>query len=265
MKSSPPVPRRRVTHPWLYALPGAALPNVICCHGRQYELLETFKHDFFAATGLYRGPAGVVVAKINRVTPLFGLPMEWAGRFLARREIRFYRALQDVWGVPQLIGPVGPTGFVHAFVPGHPLGRHEAVGDGFFDDLLALVRMLHARGIAYVDLNKRQNILVGDDGRPYLIDFQIALGGPRSLLTRCAPLRWLLAHFQHGDLYHVLKHKRRLRPDQLTEPQRQVVERLNTWIRLHRWIARPLTQLRRRTLRHLRAGAEEVIAGSDAK
>lgn len=255
-------PAPRVRHPWLYALPGAKLPSVIHCNGLRYERVETFKHDFFAATGLYRGPTGLVVAKINRVTPLFGLPLEWAGRFLARREIGFYRVLQDVPGIPALIGTVGRTGFLHAYVPGHPLGRREAVGDRFFDDLLALVGTLHNRGIAYVDLNKRQNILVGDDGQPHLIDFQIALGGPHSVLPRSAPLRWLLARFQYGDLYHVLKHKHRLRPDQMTGPEQSIVGQLSVWIRLHRWIARPLTRLRRRTLRHLQEGADGAVAGS---
>jgi hypothetical protein len=154
---------------------------------------------------------------------------------------------------------------MHAFVPGHPLGRREIVGDIFFDELLALVRALHARHVAYVDLNKRQNILVGDDGRPYLIDFQIALHWPPTGWRRWQPLRWLLAHFQHGDYYHCLKHKRRLRPDLLTADEAAVLRRLSPWIRLHRWLTRPLTDLRRRTLRHLQAGADGAVPGSAAK
>jgi hypothetical protein len=164
-----------------------------------------------------------------------------------------------------LLGALGETGFMHAFVPGHPLGRRESVGDAFFDELFALVRALHARHIAYVDLNKRQNILVGDDGRPYLIDFQISLLLPPAGWQRWRLARWLLARFQQADCYHCLKHKRRLRPDQLTADEQRAVARLSPWIRLHRWIARPLTRFRRRTLRHLQAGQEASVPGASAK
>jgi hypothetical protein len=249
----------------LYALADGRLPETVQCAGLRYQLAETFKHDFFAATGLYRGPTGLAVLKINRANDFFGLPMTWAGRFLGRREIRLYRAVHDLPGVPALLGPVGETGFMHAFAPGHPLGRREPVSDTFFDELLALVRTLHARHIAYVDLNKRENILMGDDGKPYLIDFQISLLLPDTGWWRWRPFRWVLARFQHGDIYHCLKHKRRLRPDLLSASEQALVERLSPWIRLHRWIARPLTYLRRRTLRRLQAGEGAAVAGSTAK
>jgi hypothetical protein len=254
-----------VRHPWLYALPGGTLPSEVLCGGGGYELVETFKHDFFAATGLYRGPAGLAVAKINRTNPFFGVPMTWAGRFLGRRELSLYQTAHDLPGIPALIGPVGPTGLMHAFVPGHPLERYETVPDTFFDELLALVHELHRRHIAYVDLNKRQNILHGDDGRPHLIDFQISLTLPPVGWRRLPPVRWFLRRFQQGDYYHCLKHKRRLRPDLLTPAEERVVSRVSLWIRLHRLIARPLTQLRRRFLRSLQADETTPVAGSSAK
>lgn len=261
--SQPRQPRLR--HPWLYALPDGKLPPTVRCAGEEFTLVETFKHDFFAATGLYRGPRGLAVLKMNRVTDFFGLSLRWAGRFLARREIQLYRATADLAGVPALIGPASDTGFMHVFVPGHPLGRREAVSDMFFDQLFELVRTLHARHIAYVDLNKRQNILVGDDGRPYLIDFQISLCLPPVGWRRSAPVRWLLARFQHGDRYHCLKHKRRLRPDLLTPAEYAALDRLSIWIRLHRTVARPLTHLRRRALRQLQDDSDARVAGSAAK
>ncbi len=266
MNAAPRKPELRLRHPWLFALPGAELPASVRCRGGTYTRVETFKHDFFAATGLYRGPAGdLAVLKMGRTNELFSIPMDWSGRFLGHREIGFYERLQDLPGVPRLIGPVGATGFLHAFVPGHPLGRKEAVSDQFFDELLALLEELHRRGIAYVDLNKRQNILVGDDGRPYLIDFQISLSVPRGRWGARGPCRWVLQRFQHADVYHALKHKRRLRPDLLTPAEAAALERLSVWIRLHRLIARPLTQLRRRTLRRLQAGEVATVAGSSAK
>lgn len=258
-------PSRPLRNAWLYALPHGRLPQRIACAGREYLLVDTFKHDFFAATGLYQGPTGLAVLKLNRVQNSFGLPLRSVGRLLARREIRLYRLAQDLPGVPALIGPVGDTGLLHEYVPGHPLGRSEAVSDAFFAQLDELLRALHARHIAYVDLNKRQNILVGDDGRPYLIDFQISLHLPCRGLAATPSARWLLERFQHADRYHALKHKRRLRPDLLTPAEQREVARLSLGIRLHRWLARPLTLLRRRTLRSLGAVDEAAVPGSSAK
>lgn len=253
--------------PWLYALPGGKLPEAVRCNGARFEHVETFKHDFFAATGLYRGPDGALaVLKLGRRTRFLSLPAAWIGRFLTRREARMYARLQGLRGIPRFIGVVGrDAGLLHEFVPGHPLGRDEPVSDAFFDELLALLAHLHSLHIAYVDLNKRQNILMGDDGRPWLIDFQISLDiAPRGW-GALPPARWLLARFQHGDWYHCLKHKRRLRPDQLTEAERRQVERLSLAIRFHRAIARPLTHLRRAILARLKRRETTEVVGSSAK
>lgn len=242
------------------------MPDTLECAGVQYQLQQTFKHDFFAATGVYRAPDGALaVAKLARRTRLFGVGMRWTGRLLARRETAMYRRMQDVECVPELIGLVGDTGLLHAFVPGHPLGRREEVSDRFFDQLAELLRQTHVRHMAYVDLNKRQNILMGDDGRPWLIDFQISLYMPPRGLTGLAPCRWLLRRFQQADWYHYAKHKRRLRPDLMTAEETRLAERISIWIRLHRLFARPLTHLRRRALRRLEKSETVHVAGSSAK
>jgi hypothetical protein len=257
--------RRKSRHPWLYALPGAEMPATVTCNGQAFEHVQTFKHDFFAATGLYRGPDGLAVLKLGRTTDAWSLPTAWIGRFLTRQELRVYSQTAGLPGVPHLMGTVGRTGLLHSYVPGRPLGRREAVSDTFFDELRSLLTALHERHIAYVDLNKRQNILLGDDGRPYLIDFQISLLLPPLGWRRSWPVRWLLARFQQADRYHYLKHKRRLRPDLLTPDERAAVSRLSAWIRLHRWLTRPLTHLRRAVLRRLHQSEDAFVSGSGAK
>ena len=241
------------------------MPRQVTCRGQRFEHVKALKHDFFAATGLYRGPEGLAVLKIGRQTDFLTIPVGWIGVWLTRREVRLYRLLQGMPGVPRLIGTVGRNGFLHDYVPGHPLARDEQVSDTFFDELLAMIAELHAREMAYVDLNKRQNILIGDDGRPYLIDFQISLHLPPIGWRRLRPVRWLLARCQQADRYHCLKHKRRLRPDLLTDSQRTEVERISFWIRLHRGLTRPLTNLRRRTLKRLSRSERVEVAGSSAK
>lgn len=241
------------------------MPAAVRCNSEVWQHVETFKHDFFAATGMYRCGDRVGVLKMGRITDVFTVPTRWIGRFLARREAHMYEQLDGTAGIPRWIGRVSDTGILHEFVPGHPLGRDERVSDTFFTELLDLVALIHARDMAYVDLNKRQNIIVGDDGRPYLIDFQISLHLPAVGWKKLPPVRWLLGRFQSADWYHCLKHKRRVRPDLLTDAERSEVEQLSPWIKLHRFIARPLTQLRRRTLKRLSESETVTVVGSHAK
>jgi hypothetical protein len=235
------------------------MPERITLTDGAYVHRRTYKHDFFAATGLYDGPSGRAILKIGRVAPLFRLPTRGLGRWLADREFAMYRRVEDLPGVPRCLGRWGETGFVHAFVEGHPLQRHEWVDDDFFPRLEHLLDEMHRRGIAYVDLEKRENILVDDDGHPCLIDFQISWWWPadhrgRQGLGRLIPAglgRFVLGRLQEGDRYHLLKHRRRHRPDTLPPVQLEASYDRGVYIDLHRRLFRPFTWLRRKILKRL--------------
>lgn len=234
--------------PWLRALGRDGLPERIDAAGCAYSHVGTFKHDFFAATALYQGPSGKIVLKVGRVAPLLGIPLDWIGAFLAKRESRLFRLLSSVDGIPRLVGRWGRTGIIHEFVEGEPLAKDTPLSDDFFPRLRAMLVEIHARGMAYVDLEKRENILVGTDGRPYLIDFQISWHLPPNRLGDTWIARWVLSVLQSADDYHLLKHWRRLRPDQLGPEQIARSHRPPFWIAWHRHLFRPLTMLRRRVL-----------------
>lgn len=245
---------------WLRALGSDQLPASVHLSCVRFRLLKEFKHDFFAATGLYErtdgidaAPTGRAVVKIGRTASLLGLPLMWLGRASMRRERTLYRLLDGLPGVPLWLGEIGSTGFAHGFVEGHPLRKGEAVADDFFPRLADLLREIHRRGAAYVDLEKRENIIVGDDGRPYLIDFQISWYlSPRQGGHRW-PWRVIRDLFCAADQYHLLKHRRRHRPDQLTPAERARADRTPAWVQAHRAVFRPLTVLRRRLLEWLGA------------
>ena len=79
------------------ALGKSDLPDSIVHEGATYRRLRTVKHDFFAATGFYENELGRrVVLKISRTQEFAGLPLNWLGWWLCRREQRFYRKLSDV-------------------------------------------------------------------------------------------------------------------------------------------------------------------------
>jgi serine/threonine protein kinase len=174
--------------------------------------------------------------------------------------MRFYRALSDLPNVPPLIGKVGETGFAHAFAPGTPLSKDRPIPDSFFNELHQLMEELHRRNIAYVDTNKPQNILHGEDDHPHLIDFQISYDLVDLWNT---PInRWILRRMQREDFYHLLKHKKSLRPD-LMSPEEIAQSEKRSWIiKVHRAIATPFRKIRRRTLKRLRDSGQLLPEGS---
>ena len=237
------------------------MPARIVLNGTEYRHARTYKHDFFAATGLYESDSGRAILKLGRTARLLGLPMVWLGRWLTGRELAIYRALDGVEGVPGCLGRWGETGMAHVFVEGHPLQRREWVDDDFFPRLQRLLSELHQRGIAYADLEKRENILVDARGRPALIDFQIAWWwtaddgyAPGRRLQRWIPDRLgrlILHKLQAADRYHLLKHHRRHRPDGLTSEQINVSYRRGSSVEIHRRLFWPFTLVRRTILKWL--------------
>ncbi len=238
----------------LKALGRKAFPQVLKLPGGQYRFVRMFKHDFFAATGLFQRDGGhYVVLKVGRIADLLGLPGRWIGRFLVDREARIYQALSDLDSVPAFVSMWGDCGFVHEFAAGQPLQQAQAVGDDFFNQLESLIAAIHSRGMAYVDLEKCENIIVGGDGKPHLIDFQISWYPPRRWAGRFGPLVWFGKLLQQMDEYHLLKHRRRARPDQLRPEQLDESYKLPAYIRIHRAVVKPFQKIRRGVLRKLDA------------
>jgi len=222
----------------------------ISIRGEVHRLKEIFKHDSWAATALYENDMGTRrIVKLHRQSPLFGLPMKWVGRITAGNERAILERLKGLPGIPSLSGPIEidgtqvPNGVARDFVAGHPLRSKETLADDFFPELLRLLDGMHGRKVAYVDLHKRENIIVGESGLPYLIDFQISLSWPRWM-----PAGPLFRIFTRSDDYHLMKHWARCRPDQCGIDSETLQKSLPWWIRAHRLVARPIRELRRRLL-----------------
>jgi RIO-like serine/threonine protein kinase len=144
---------------------------------------------------------------VRRVACGNGVPFS---RFVARRlmwrEKTALEILTGLEGIPRLVAHDAASGvLVRAFVPGEPLSQARALPENFFDELDALVEAVHARGICHNDLHKEQNVLVGEDGRPWLLDFQLASSHPSDTRTFASRAR--------EDLRHVEKHRRRYTRD----------------------------------------------------
>jgi len=161
-----------------------------------FELDELLKADDLGRVELGRCGGEVCVRRVaagGLVGPV--------ARLLLVREARALERLDGLDGVARLVARDGRRELLRSFAPGVPLHRAERLPRDFFQRLAELVGELHVRGVAHNDLHKEPNVLVREDGRPALVDFQLASlhePGSRGLARRAAE-----------DLRHVAKHARR--------------------------------------------------------
>jgi RIO-like serine/threonine protein kinase len=146
--------------------------------------------------------------------------MRWIARTAAAREASVLLALVGFDDVPQLIVWDGSV-LDRSFMAGAPMQNARPCDPDYFRQAHALLKRLRSRGVVHNDLAKEPNWLQLVDGRPALVDFQIAWQSKRR-----GNLFRLLAR---EDLRHLLKHKRTYCPDALTPVERRLLKR-RSWI-----------------------------------
>lgn len=231
-----------------------------------YRFTGILKEDFFSINELYEKDGRQHVLKKSRFRFIGGFLLYPVAMGMSWREYQVYRRVADIPGVPPLGPRVGGSAYFHEFIPGRTLkavpapsrkkGIRRSLDDDFFPRLRATLEEVHRRRIYYLDLAKSDNIIVGDDGRPYLIDFQICIRFPPagSLLGRLTdPLFQVL---RREDFYHYCKHKWRHRKDLLTEDEWPYIHRSRFGSAWRQWIWRPYLAVKRRIYPH---GSNEII------
>jgi hypothetical protein len=126
-----------------------------------------------ARTTLYRAPFGQFVVKTARGVG----PWRYLGEAAIRREHAVYSRIADVSGIPQCLGLINGKHLVLEYLDGGTFrDREHGIEDWsrFFDRLLETIRGIHARGVAHGDLKRKDNLLVGQDERPFIVDFGVA-------------------------------------------------------------------------------------------
>lgn len=158
---------------------------------------------------------------------------------LARREHLALLALRTVPGVPRLVAWDGER-LQRTWLEGQPMQHAKPRTAAYYREALHVLRRLHAAGVVHNDLAKEPNWLVTPEGRPALVDFQLAMR-PRHRGRRFRALAY-------DDLRHLLKHKRTYCPQRLTPRQRAILARPSLpsvlWARtgkpVYRWVTRGL-------------------------
>jgi serine/threonine protein kinase len=140
--------------------------------------------------------------------------VRWLARHLARREARALRVLAGIPSIPALIEFDGRV-LLRTWIPAEPMQNALPRDAAYFRAASTLVRRLHRARVAHNDLAKEPNWLVTPQGRPALVDFQLA-----SVSKRRGRLFRSLAR---DDIRHLLKHKRTYCPERLTARERHIL------------------------------------------
>lgn len=138
------------------------------------------------------------------------------GRFLIWRETKAYRRLRALKGVPRCHLVMGGLAIVLEEIKGRSLEgleKEKQLPETFFDALWTLVERVHDRGLAHCDLKRAPNILVGDDGHPYIVDWSASISRKE---MRFFPLNLIYQRFLVDDFNAITKVKLRHRPESVT-------------------------------------------------
>src|SRR5512139_809748 len=98
--------------------------------------------------------------------------LRWTlGLWLIHKEWKIYSRLVGIKGIPQVANRIDRFAFVMEFVSGRVIQRGESLPSSFFPELEQILREIHSRGVAHLDLRHKGNILISEEGKPILIDF----------------------------------------------------------------------------------------------
>jgi hypothetical protein len=139
------------------------------------------------------------------------------GRLVISREVEIYGALDGLAGIPRFHGRIDAFAFVVQRIDGRPVAEfpQRTLPPGFLDRLGELVDAMHRRGVVHWDLRQRQNVLVGAQGEPWIIDFASGV--------RLPPGTWLHRLASVPDLSGVAKLRAKHAPWSLTEEDRRLI------------------------------------------
>ena len=141
------------------------------------------------------------------------------GPILIRREFGALRNLIGVDGIPQLVGKLDRYALAVEHVHGAALDhiRPDSLTNDFYTQLRGVIDAMHSRGVAHCDLRSRGNVMLGDDGRPYVVDFAACVFRGRGINPF---FHWLFHQFVLADENAVLRVKQRLSPELLTDVEK---------------------------------------------
>ncbi len=165
----------------------------------------------------------------------FGLKGFWErnlfGRPFISRELRAYRALAGIEGLPSQYKRLSPFAIAIEYLEGRDLGavRPSELGPGIIQQFERIVENLHERGWVHLDLQRRSNILIVN-GKVYVVDLASAFHpGAAPLIGGC--LTRFLSFF---DRLSLIKIKNIYAPELMNIKEKKLL-RLRNFIMPTKW------------------------------
>lgn len=152
------------------------------------------------------------------------------GLWLIHKEWKIYSRLVGMNGIPRAVERIDRFAFAMEFVPGKPIQRGEVLPPSFFSRLERVLREIHSKGVVHLDLRHKGNILLSENGEPFLIDFNSSLFFKEKGILH----RVLFPILQWVDYGGLLKLKQRVSPSSMTSEELSFLKRFNKLRRL--WI-----------------------------
>lgn len=138
------------------------------------------------------------------------------GRFLIWRESKAFTRLKGLKGVPRYFRSVDGIALILEEIPGQNIEEAEKekrLPKEFFVELKRVVEGIHARGLAHCDLKRAPNILLGYNGKPYIVDWSASISETE---FRIFPLNLLYRRFLLDDFNAITKIQLRHCPEDVT-------------------------------------------------
>lgn len=192
------------------------------------ELLT--KGNPFGKPDLHRVKVGGRILMVKEVKSK-NFFVRWSiGLWLIQNEWRVYSRLTGVEGIPNVIERIDRFSFAIEYIPGSPMRRGEDLPASFFADLAKVLREVHARGVVHLDLRHKGNILISEQGKPFIIDFNSSFAFADKGFFR----RFLFPALRWVDYGGFLKLKERVSPSLMTPEESSFLKRFNRLRKL--WI-----------------------------
>ena len=135
---------------------------------------DTLGSGYQASIYLYKEPSGEFIIK-----KAFGsMIRKKISEASIRHEEKVYRKLSGIPGIPKCFGLLDTKYLVLEYIPGNSYRVLEhKLNDrsNFFSNLLSILNDIHAAGVAHGDLKRKDNILVGPNQKPFIIDFGVSV------------------------------------------------------------------------------------------
>ena len=161
------------------------------------------------------------------------------GRVAIAREVKAYKQLQGVRGIPQLFCQPDAYSLVMEFVEGEFLPHRkerDKLSEQFFQNFSRLVTEMHSKGVDHGDLRKK-NVFVTPNDQPYILDFATAVcvDEHSSWLKRT-----LFKRMCRIDFITVAKLKSRYYPELLTESEKKELSAIPWYLQVGQFLRKKI-------------------------